>query len=210
MDKISTNGPIVRSAIASPRQTSELTMLGPTLLFHSAAVIAVCGADLGARLSGPRHAGITGRRGNVLAVGKGTHVPAGSVLRFSGRASGLRAYLAVRGGYEVAPVMGSCSTYLRGGFGGWQGRQLKKGDRIRIDSRWYSATGECEAKSKPQVRCADRPLPGTPLRLRPEGSGICFPTSQSAISFTTLSSHIQIGQDGLSVGGSGVGVEPIA
>jgi antagonist of KipI len=36
----------------------------------------------------------------------------------------------VSGGIDVAPVLGSRSTYLRGGFGGFQGRALKAGDRL--------------------------------------------------------------------------------
>lgn len=54
-------------------------------------------------------------------------------------------YLAVAGGIEVEPVMGSRSTYLRGGFGGWQGRALQAGDVLpsgppaRRD--WWSTAG---------------------------------------------------------------------
>lgn len=40
------------------------------------------------------------------------------------------AYVCVRGGLEVSPVMGSRSTYLRGGFGGLEGRALRAGDRL--------------------------------------------------------------------------------
>jgi len=41
-----------------------------------------------------------------------------------------RIYLALAGGIDVPPVMGSKSTYLRGGFGGYLGRALKKGDLL--------------------------------------------------------------------------------
>lgn len=41
-------------------------------------------------------------------------------------------YLAIHGGVEVTPVMGSRSTYLRAGFGGWQGRALQSGDRLPV------------------------------------------------------------------------------
>jgi biotin-dependent carboxylase-like uncharacterized protein len=43
---------------------------------------------------------------------------------------GARIYLALAGGIDVPPVMGSKSTYLRGGFGGYQGRALKSGDLL--------------------------------------------------------------------------------
>jgi antagonist of KipI len=43
---------------------------------------------------------------------------------------GMWAYLAVAGGIQVPPVLGSRSAYLRGNFGGFQGRQLQAGDNI--------------------------------------------------------------------------------
>ncbi|MCW5707601.1 biotin-dependent carboxyltransferase family protein [Shinella sp.] len=44
-----------------------------------------------------------------------------------------RAYLCLAGGVAVAPVMGSRSTSLRGGFGGLQGRVLATGDHVATD-----------------------------------------------------------------------------
>jgi urea carboxylase len=57
---------------------------------------------------------------------------AGAELRFGRRTAGLRAYLAVGGGFAVPPVLGSRSTYARGGFGGWQGRALQAGDVLPL------------------------------------------------------------------------------
>lgn len=50
-------------------------------------------------------------------------------------ASGAWAYLAVRGGVDAPPVLGSRATYLRGGFGGWHGRALRAGDRLPVGPR---------------------------------------------------------------------------
>ena len=44
---------------------------------------------------------------------------------------GMWAYLAVSGGVQTPPVLGSRSTYLRGGFGGLEGRQLQAGDILK-------------------------------------------------------------------------------
>jgi biotin-dependent carboxylase-like uncharacterized protein len=44
--------------------------------------------------------------------------------------SGCRAYLSIRGGIDVPLILDSRSTYVRGGFGGANGRQLKTGDVI--------------------------------------------------------------------------------
>jgi biotin-dependent carboxylase-like uncharacterized protein len=43
---------------------------------------------------------------------------------------GCRAYLALAGGVDVPLVMGSRSTYVGGGLGGYEGRPLKAGDVI--------------------------------------------------------------------------------
>ncbi len=42
------------------------------------------------------------------------------------------AYLAIGGGIAVPQVAGSRATYVRGGFGGWQGRPLVSGDHLRL------------------------------------------------------------------------------
>jgi biotin-dependent carboxylase-like uncharacterized protein len=52
---------------------------------------------------------------------------------FSGPASGFRAYLAVAGGIQAAVVMGSRSTNLSSGFGGFEGRPLRKGDILAVE-----------------------------------------------------------------------------
>lgn len=46
--------------------------------------------------------------------------------------SGMRTYLAVHGGFDVPPMLGSQSTDLRGRFGGWHGRALRAGDVLPI------------------------------------------------------------------------------
>jgi biotin-dependent carboxylase-like uncharacterized protein len=53
-------------------------------------------------------------------------------LAFGPRKHGTRCYLAVHGGFALATVLGSTSTYLRSHFGGWHGRALQKGDEIPL------------------------------------------------------------------------------
>lgn len=53
---------------------------------------------------------------------------AGDRFRIDGVADGLRGYLAVNGGAAVETVLGSRSTYLRGGIGGLEGRAIKRND----------------------------------------------------------------------------------
>ncbi len=62
-------------------------------------------------------------------------VPAGATLTLAPPAPERFAYLAVRGGLDVPPVLGSRSTYVPGAFGGHQGRLLRRGDEIPTGAR---------------------------------------------------------------------------
>lgn len=57
-------------------------------------------------------------------------VKAGQRLVLKRPQHGMRSYLAVAGGIDVPEVMGSCSTDLKVGIGGLEGRLLKDGDRL--------------------------------------------------------------------------------
>jgi antagonist of KipI len=101
--------------------TLEITLLGPELLFHQETLIALSGASFDALVDG-----------QPLALDRPVLVPAGARLKMRQALSGARGYLAVAGGFPVAPVLGSRSTYLPAGFGGWQGRALVAGDRLEL------------------------------------------------------------------------------
>src|SRR5208337_1512487 len=69
----------------------ELTAVGPTLRFNCSCVIALAGADMPAALDG-----------EPLAFWKSHAVKAGSVLKLGRvQGAGLRAYLALRGCFQV-------------------------------------------------------------------------------------------------------------
>ena len=69
----------------------------------------------------------------------------GEVIQFSMTGSPGWGYLAVAGGIDVPPVMGTRSTYLRGGFGGLDGRVLLPGDHLPVTGElppgWQSLAG---------------------------------------------------------------------
>jgi biotin-dependent carboxylase-like uncharacterized protein len=99
----------------------ECTLIGPRIEFADERWVAVTGADMPVTLNGaamPRWAGI--------------EVEAGDVLRLGSAQSGVRAYIAVSGGIDTPPALGSRSTYLRGRLGGFEGRALRKGDSLRL------------------------------------------------------------------------------
>ncbi|MDR6538409.1 biotin-dependent carboxyltransferase family protein [Variovorax soli] len=104
----------------------ELTLGGCEIRFEAPTRIALAGDDFGARLDGapvwPCWS-VPVQAGQVLRLG-----PANE---WSAKA-GLRSWLAVAGGIDVPPVIGSRSTDLKAGFGGHLGRALKKGDRLPV------------------------------------------------------------------------------
>jgi biotin-dependent carboxylase-like uncharacterized protein len=59
-------------------------------------------------------------------------VRGGEILRIGSLAGGSVLYLAVEGGLAIAPVLGSVSTFMRGGFGGLDGRALQAGDALPL------------------------------------------------------------------------------
>jgi antagonist of KipI len=98
----------------------EITLAGPKLRFLDSTWFSLTGADLSATL-------------DEIALRPGACYQAreGQVLSFGLRRQGVRSYLGLPGGISVPPVLGSCSTYIYAGFGGFEGRALQKGDIIR-------------------------------------------------------------------------------
>ena len=101
--------------------TLEITLAGPVIEFTENVIIALCGGDLD-----PKIDGATVKMWRMLTVAKG------STLTFGEPHIGARSYLAIAGGIDVPEVMGSRSTYLRAGIGGFQGRALEKGDELMV------------------------------------------------------------------------------
>jgi antagonist of KipI len=99
----------------------EMTLLGGSYIFPEGGVVALAGADFGPTLNGRRIQ--TGVPHAVMPDGK---------LSLGQTRSGARCYLAFAGGVRVAPVLGSASTHLLAGLGGFKGRALQKGDVLEI------------------------------------------------------------------------------
>lgn len=107
---------------AGDAATLECTLSGPTLKLHADTTVAVCGAALPVTADG-----------RPLALWQPHALPAGTVLALGAvRDSGARAYLAVRGGIDVPPYLGSRSTFTLGQFGGHGGRTLRAGDLLHV------------------------------------------------------------------------------
>jgi antagonist of KipI len=101
--------------------TLEITMVGPVIEFERDTLISICGGDLSPSIDG-----------KFVPLWRPVLVKKGSQLRFGPCKAGCRSYLAVAGGFDVPRVMGSASTYLRAGIGGFKGRPLKAGDELTL------------------------------------------------------------------------------
>lgn len=99
----------------------ELTLAGAEFCVTKPALIAVCGGDMAAEVNGKR-----------LPLWRPVLVDGGSVVQLREYRSGCRTYVAVGGGFDLPKVMGSRSTYVRGGIGGYNGRALSGGDTLSI------------------------------------------------------------------------------
>lgn len=102
---------------AGKEASLEITVGGFAAEFLTDTWFAVTGAEQEARLNNKIIPPWTAHR-----AGKG------DILSLDFGRKGVRWYVAVAGGLNVPPVMGSRSTYLRAGFGGLEGRALRKGD----------------------------------------------------------------------------------
>lgn len=101
----------------------EVTLGGLSLEAQRDLTIAVTGADLGATLDG-----------QPLPLWRPVPWKAGQTLAFGTPVHGLRAYLAVAGGIDAEPVLGSVACVVREQLGGLdgQGRALAVGDTLSV------------------------------------------------------------------------------
>lgn len=97
----------------------ELHFPAASLLFTSPSAVCITGADFSAFLDNeailPDHPFIAAR---------------GQSLHFQRPVSGARCYIAVWNGLKADEWLGSCSTHIKAGAGGWKGRPLRNGDEI--------------------------------------------------------------------------------
>ncbi len=115
---------IANGLVGNPEGTAaiEFATMGGRIRFHADALIALAGADMGAKLNGQpveRWVAIPVARGSVLSLGAAAK-------------EGIRSYLALRGGIDTQPYLGSRSTFMLGGFGGHAGRALRAGDVVHL------------------------------------------------------------------------------
>ncbi len=94
----------------------EMTILGGTFAFPDGATVALAGSDFDAS----------------IAMHTPCEMAPGSVLKTAGTRNGARCYVCVAGGIAVKPLLGSASTHILSGLGGFEGRALRKGDVLEM------------------------------------------------------------------------------
>jgi urea carboxylase len=103
-------------------------------------VIALTGANMEAKVDG-----------KSVPCWRAIEIKAGSVLKLgAARGAGTRAYLAIRGGLDVAEYLGSRSTFMLGKFGGHAGRALVAGDVLHV-CKWNGSRGTALELSQEQI-----------------------------------------------------------
>jgi antagonist of KipI len=111
----------------------EITLGGLRIRFDGPRLVAWCGGAFDVTIgSAPFSAGRVGL------------VQAGEELAFNQSKVGCRAWLAIAGGVDVAPVLESRSTDLRAVFGGLDGRALRSGDVVPLGVRLPGAAATHE------------------------------------------------------------------
>lgn len=191
----------------------EFTLQGPTLRLHRPARIAVLGAMCELHFDG-----------QPLPLARPIDLPPGR-LSLGGMRDGVRAWLAVSGGFDPPSVLGSRATDLRGGFGGIDGRALRAGDRLPVGAHraiealaprvpgWWIDPGfnhdprapiRYLASAAPDLSEAARRFGQTPWRVNPasnrqglrlDGAALDAPPA-SAVSEPVAPGTIQLPADG--------------
>jgi len=99
----------------------EMTLVGGRYTFPEGGIIALAGADFGAMLDG-----------QPVEMWIARAIRPGGELEMGLTRSGARCYLCIAGGVQVEPFLGTASTHLLSGLGGFAGRALRKGDVLQI------------------------------------------------------------------------------
>lgn len=130
--------------------TIEITLGQAEFQFSQNCMLAICGGDLQAKLDN-----------KPIRNWTSFYVRRGQTLKFGLPINGLRAYLAIKGGFDVAPHLGSTSTVMREKLGGLHqdGNPLVANDKIKYNK----LNAKMDSK---QVTFRFTPNYNLPLRLR--------------------------------------------
>lgn len=101
----------------------EITLMGPELLAEGDLVCALTGADISLTVND-----------EPAPTNEPFRVRSGARLRSGTRLAGARMTLAVQGGFDLPPTLGSRATHLASRMGPFGGRGLRAGDVLPVGS----------------------------------------------------------------------------
>ena len=103
----------------------EMHFPAPGILFEEDTIIALGGADFGAKLND-----------ELIENWRPYFIEKNQTLIFTKKAFGNRAYLSIKNGFKIEKWLGSASTNLTAEIGGFEGRSLQRNDRLIFNSRF--------------------------------------------------------------------------
>jgi antagonist of KipI len=107
----------------------EMHYPAPALYFSTPALISLTGADFDPHINNM-----------PISNWKTISVPKEATLTFNKKNSGFRSYLSVHGGFAIPHWLGSESTNLKVGLGGFEGRALRKDDELPMNVTLHKST----------------------------------------------------------------------
>ncbi|APX91151.1 hypothetical protein BV394_12770 [Brevirhabdus pacifica] len=150
---------LLNALLGNPEGTEalELALVAPALRVRGGKVRVATGGNLQGRVTRESDEEVL----RLLRPWTATTLAEGEVLRLDPPLGGGTALLGIAGGIEVPRVLESRSTFLKAGFGGLEGRVLRKGDRLRVGSPGPAAGAE-------DLTFAAPPAPASgPIRVVP-------------------------------------------
>ena len=100
----------------------ECQFMGPTLKFNDDRVIAITGADMSPKIDG-----------TPVPLWESLEVKKDQVLEIAFATVGARSYIALSGGINTTPWLGSRSTFHKAGVGGIDGKAIQDGQIIPLN-----------------------------------------------------------------------------
>lgn len=139
---------LVGNSVDSP--VLEITLMGPKIQFQGLGEIAITGANLSATLNG-----------EVCATNKSLSIKDADVLQFGRPLAGCRAYMAVRGNWQVPSWLSSRSAITQNGKDLTPHSIIQKGTVIQVETSTEHALSVASIQAKsPSSTMEIRVLPG--------------------------------------------------
>jgi biotin-dependent carboxylase-like uncharacterized protein len=107
----------------------EVLYLGPTIEIEADSVRMSFAGASGAIEILPDASASSGTRIETM---RSVLVKRGEVVRIGSLTGGAALYVGIEGGFDIEPILGSVSTNIRGGTGGWQARAVMAGERLPL------------------------------------------------------------------------------